>query len=159
MEARSVRPLREKRQALMKSVEASLLRIPYPSRHGMRAVSLARSCRIILEKGHSRAPVPEFLPFWQPGKAREQRGEAPGDSSGQNRRPPVDGLRWWSGFSFASLSESNMPGLAKPRPAKPAMPNDTTPYHSLLCTSEPWRPKVDRGECRIHFAPLCGRWP
>jgi|SoiMetStandDraft_2_1073263.scaffolds.fasta_scaffold154711_1 hypothetical protein len=26
----------------------------------------------------------------------------------------------WSGFSFASLSESNMPGLAKPRPAKPS---------------------------------------
>src|SRR5262245_55486398 len=93
---------------------------PYPSRHGMRAVSLRRSCRIALEKGISRAPVPEFLPFWQPGKALGQRGEALGDSSGQNRRPPVDGLRWWSGFSSVSLSESNVPGLAKPRPAKPS---------------------------------------
>src|SRR5262249_61543466 len=86
----------------------------------LRAVSLPRSCRITLEKGHSCAPVPEFLPFWQPGKTRGEQGEAPGDSSGQNRRPPVDGLRWWSGFSFASLSESNVPGLAKPRPAKPS---------------------------------------
>src|SRR5262245_25519801 len=50
------------------------------------------------------------------------------------------------------------------------MPNDTTPYHSLLCTSEPWCPKVDRGECRSHrcvgggrserlFGLYLGHWP
>ena len=36
----------------------------------------------------------------------------------------------WSGFSFASLSESNMLGLAKPRPAKPT---PTTPRRTILC--------------------------
>ena len=37
-------------------------------------MSLPRSCRIILEKGLSRAPVPEFLRFGSPARPLRDSG-------------------------------------------------------------------------------------